>query len=39
MGCKRAAKIMKLGKDEELEEAVFLWFTQEREKGVPLSGK
>jgi len=30
---------MKLEKDEELEEAVFLWFSQEREKGVPFWGK
>ncbi len=39
MGCKCPAKIMKLGRDGELEEAVFHWFTQQREEGVPLSGK
>ncbi len=35
MGCQRPAKTMKLGRDSELEEAVFLWFTQQREKGKP----
>ena len=39
MGCKRSAKTMKLGRDNELEEAVFLWFIQQREEGVPLSGE
>lgn len=35
---KRPAKRLKLGKDEELEQAVFLWFKQKREKGIPISG-
>ena len=39
MGCKCPAKTMKLGRDNELEEAVFLWFIQQREEGVPLSGE
>lgn len=39
MGCKRPAKTMKLGKDQELEEAVYLWFRQKREEGVPITGK
>ena len=30
MECKRPAKTMKLGRDNELEEAVFLWFIQLR---------
>ena len=38
MGCKRPAKAMKLGADEELEAAVFLWFRQKREEGVPITG-
>ena len=37
MGWKRPAKAMKLGADEELETAVFLWFKQKRE-GVPITG-
>ena len=28
MGCKRPAKTMKMGRDQELEEALFLWFRQ-----------
>ena len=32
MGTKRSAKIMKLGKDEEHDKAVFLWFKQKREE-------
>ena len=37
MGCQRPVKTMKLGKDQELEEALFVWFRQKREEGVPLT--
>ena len=37
-GVKRPAKVMKLEKDEELETALFLWFKQRRENGVPTTG-
>ena len=39
MGCCRAAKSMKMGKDQELDMAVFLWFRLKREEGVPITGK
>ena len=29
---------MKLGKDEELETALYLWFKQKREDGIPITG-
>ena len=38
MGCKRPVKIMKMGRDQELEMAVFLWFKQKREEGIPITG-
>ena len=38
MGVGRSAKVMKLGKDEELEAALFLWFKQKREEGIPITG-
>ena len=38
MGVGRSAKIMKLGRDEELETALFLWFKQKREEGIPITG-
>ncbi|GCC28203.1 hypothetical protein chiPu_0006631 [Chiloscyllium punctatum] len=31
-------KSMKPAKDEQLDQAVFLWFSQQREKGIPVSG-
>lgn len=31
-------KTMKMSQNEKVNEAVFLWFTQQREKGVSLSG-
>ena len=37
-GVKRPSKVMKLGRDEALETAVFLWFKQKRESRVPISG-
>ena len=37
MGVKRPAKTMKLGKDEELEMALHLWFKQKREDGIPIT--
>ena len=39
MGCMLPSKTMKMGKDQKLEEAVFLWFRQKREQGIPVSGK
>lgn len=38
MGMSRSAKVMKCGKDVELEKALFLWFKQKREEGMPISG-
>ena len=38
MGVNRQAKIMKLGQDEQLDSAVFLWFRQKREEGIPITG-
>ena len=38
MGVGRSAKIMKLGRDEELETALFLWFKQKQEEGIPITG-
>ena len=38
MGTKQPAKVMKLGKDEEHDKAVFLWFKQKREEGIPITG-
>lgn len=38
MGTKRNVKVMKLGDDEELEKAVYIWFRQKRMEGVPISG-
>ena len=39
MGCQRPMKTMKLGKVQELEEALFVWFWQKRDEGIPLTGK
>ena len=38
MGCKRPVKTMRLGRDQELDEAVFVWFRQKREEGIPITG-
>ena len=38
MGVGWSAKVMKLGKDEEFEAALFVWFKQKREEGVPITG-
>ena len=38
MGVGRSAKVMKLGRNEELEEALFLWFKQKREEGTQVIG-
>lgn len=38
MGCTRPAKTMKIGYDQALEMAVFSWFRQKREEGVPITG-
>ncbi len=34
----RPRKNMKMGQDEELESALFIWFRQKREEGIPLTG-
>ncbi len=39
MGCTLPSNTMKMGRDQKLEEAVFLWFRQKREQGIPISGK
>ena len=36
MGVKQPAKVMKLGRDQELETALYLWFKQKREERVPI---
>ena len=38
MGMSRLAKVMKCGKDVELEKALSLWFRQKWEEGMPISG-
>ena len=38
MGMVKKAKSMKIGKDEKLDQAVFVWFKQKRAEGVPISG-
>ena len=38
MGAGGSVKVMKLGKDEELEIALYQWFKQKREQGVPITG-
>ncbi len=35
---KKKAKVMKLGKDEKLDKAVYTWLRQKRMDGVPVSG-
>ena len=37
MGIRRPQKNMKMGRDQEFEEAFFLWFRQTREERVPLT--
>ena len=39
IGFKQPDKTMKLSYDEELDKSVFLWFTQKREEGIPISGQ
>ncbi len=39
MGCKRPSKTMKMGNNYELEMALFSWFRQKREEGIPVTGK
>jgi len=34
----REVKVMMCGKDIELEKALFIWFKQKREDGIPISG-
>lgn len=38
MGTKRKVKVMKLGDDQLLDKAVYVWFTQKRMEGVPITG-
>ena len=35
---KKGRKVMRLAKDNQLDEAVFLWFMQRRSQGIPVSG-
>ncbi len=39
MGMSRKAKVMKLGDDEKLDQAVYIWFKQKRMEGVIVSGQ
>ena len=34
----RDAKVMKLGDDQQVDQAVYIWFKQKRMEGVPISG-
>jgi len=38
MGVKRTVKVMKVGDDKQLDQALYLWFKQKRMEGVPVSG-
>ncbi len=38
MGMSRKAKVMKLGNNQKLDQAVYIWFRQKRMEGVPVSG-
>ena len=38
MGTSRDTKVMKLGDDQQLDQAVYIWFKQKRMEGVPISG-
>ena len=38
MGMVKKAKSMKIGKDEKLDQALFVWFKQKRTEGAPISG-
>ena len=38
MGVGQSVKVAKLGRDEEFEAVLFLWFKQKQEKGVPITG-
>ena len=37
-GVSSSRKIMRLAKDEKLEEALYIWFVQKRSQGTPVSG-
>jgi hypothetical protein len=37
-GLSTTTKKLKVGEDEQLDQAVYLWFKQQREKGVPVNG-
>lgn len=38
MGMQKQAKVMKISNDRRLDQAVFLWFRQNRAEGIPISG-
>ena len=38
MGIRRPATIMKLGRDEELEKAIYLWFCKKKEQRIQITG-
>ena len=37
MGIQQPVKTMKLGRDEDLDKAVFMWFKQKQDEGIPIS--
>ena len=38
MGMNKGTKIMKVGEYEKLDQALYAWFRQEREKNTPITG-
>ena len=38
MGMNKGTKIMKVGEYEKLDQALYVWFKQEREKNTPITG-
>ena len=38
MGMNKGTKIMKIGEYEKLDQALYAWFRQEREKNTPITG-
>ena len=38
MGMKRKAKVMKLADNSQVDRALYMWFTQKRTEGIPVSG-
>ena len=38
LGISKKAKVIKLGSDSQHDAAVYLWFSQKRSEGTPISG-